>query len=113
MKRRDLNKVQLMGVLVEPVQMRALANLKSVCNFEVETVERFGDQERRERHRVSAFGPCAEALLHVEAGRGIYLEGSLRSRTFSEGVKQRTVYETVAFLVIVMEPQARVAEETA
>lgn len=111
---RCLNKVLLIGSLVEAVRMRSLpASGKAVCNFELETVEHFGDKERRERHTVSAFGPVAEAMMHVEAGRQIYVEGSLRSREFTDGTKVRKVYETVAFLVIVMQPQARVGEEQA
>lgn len=110
---RCLNKVQLIGALVEPVKVRSLTSGKAVCNFEIETIEHFGGQERRERHTVSAFGPVAEALMHVEAGRQIYVEGSLRSREFTDSARPRKVYETVAFLVIVMQPQARVGEEQA
>lgn len=110
---RCLNKVLLIGSLVEKVAVRSLPSGKAVCNFEVETVEHWGGKERREKHPVSAFGPVAEVLLHIEAGRQIYVEGSLRSRERTDGIRPRLERETVAFLVIVMEPQARVGEEVA
>lgn len=88
---RSLNKVMLIGHLGADPALRELDNGTPVCNFRVATSESWKDKdsgdrkERTEWHSVVVFGKLAEiANDYAHKGTLVYLEGSLRTRKWSD-----------------------------
>jgi single-strand DNA-binding protein len=96
----SLNRVQLIGNLGRDPELRYTPDGTPVCNFSVATTEAWtskaGDkQEKTEWHRISMWGKLGEiAGQYLKKGRQVYVEGSIRSREYTdkEGVK-KTAYE--------------------
>lgn len=103
-----VNKVILIGNLGADPELRQTQS-GPVCNLRVATTERWTGQdgqkqERTEWHSVAVWGRMAEnCQRYLAKGRPIYVEGSLRSRTYNdqEG-KERRVWDiqaqTIQFL---------------
>jgi single-strand DNA-binding protein len=98
----SVNKVILVGNLGKDPEVRFTPGGKAVCKFPLATTERWsngeGQQERTEWHNIVVWGRSAENCgQYLAKGRQIYLEGSLRSRSYDdkEGNK-RYVTEIIA-----------------
>ncbi|HEX3036772.1 MAG TPA: single-stranded DNA-binding protein [Thermodesulfobacteriota bacterium] len=93
-----LNKVMLIGNLGSDPEIRYTASGQAVANFNLATTEVYTnkDEERQELtewHRIVAWGRLAEICgEYLSKGRMIYIEGSLRTRSWEdkEGRKRWT-----------------------
>lgn len=109
----SVNKVILLGNLGRDPELRYTPNGSPVATFTLATNEQWKDkdgnkQEHVEWHRIVAFGKLAEICgEYLRKGRQVYIEGSIRSRSFKdrEG-NDRTVSEIRADnLVMVGRPE--------
>ena len=99
----SVNKVILLGNLGRDPELRYTPNGSPVATFTLATNEQWKDkdgnkQEHVEWHRIVAFGKLAEICgEYLRKGRQVYIEGSIRSRSFKdrEG-NDRTVSEVRA-----------------
>ena len=87
----SVNKVILVGNLGRDPEVRYTASGDAMCNFSIATTESWKDKasgERRELtewHRVSLFGKLAEiAGQYLKKGSQVYIEGSLRTRKWTD-----------------------------
>jgi single-strand DNA-binding protein len=95
----SVNKVILVGNLGRDPETRYTGAGQAVCNFTLATNETYKDrngerQKRTEWHKIVAWQKKAEfAQQYLKKGSLIYLEGSIRSRewTDKEGQKRTTV----------------------
>jgi single-strand DNA-binding protein len=88
---RGINKVILIGNLGADPETRAMPSGSTVANLRVATSESWRDkqtgeqQERTEWHRVALFGRLAEvAGEYLKKGSQVYIEGSLRTRKWTD-----------------------------
>src|SRR6202789_4016726 len=88
---RGLNKVILVGNLGADPETRAMPSGSTVANLRIATSESWRDkqtgeqQERTEWHRVAMFGRLAEiAGEYLKKGSQVYIEGSLRTRKWTD-----------------------------
>lgn len=96
-----LNKVMIIGNVGSDISVRTGNNNMKFCSLNVATSRRYRDnngelKEQTEWHKVSAFGKTVDLLQQLSVGKGtsIYVEGSLRNRSYddSAGIK-RTITE--------------------
>ncbi len=100
---RGINKVILIGNLGRDPEIRYTTSGQAVANFTIATTEghtnKDGDkQEYTEWHRIVAWGRLAEICgEYLSKGKMIYVEGSLRTRSWEdkEG-KTRWTTEVIA-----------------
>tara|TARA_R100001377_G_scaffold28814_1_gene15666 strand:+ start:85 stop:579 length:495 start_codon:yes stop_codon:yes gene_type:complete len=93
---RGVNKVILVGNVGGDPETKAMPSGSMVANITVATSESWKDkqtgqaQERTEWHRVVFFNRLAEIVSeYVRKGSKVYIEGSLRTRSWEqEGVKR-------------------------
>jgi single-strand DNA-binding protein len=105
----SLNRVQLIGNLGRDPELRYTADGTPVCNFSMATAEAWttkaGEkQEKTEWHRISLWGKLGEiAGQYLKKGRQVYIEGSIRSREYTdkEGLK-KTAYEIRADRMVML-----------
>lgn len=96
MASRGINKVILVGNVGQDPETRYMPNGDAVTNLSLATSESWKDknsgeqQERTEWHRVVLYKRLAEIVAeYVKKGSKIYIEGSLRTRSWEqEGVKR-------------------------
>ena len=88
---RGINKVILIGNLGADPETRAMPSGTTVANLRIATSESWRDkqtgeqQERTEWHRVALFGRLAEiAGEYLRKGSQVYIEGSLRTRKWTD-----------------------------
>jgi single-strand DNA-binding protein len=88
---RGINKVILVGNLGADPETRAMPSGSTVANLRIATSESWRDkqtgeqQERTEWHRVALFGRLAEvAGEYLKKGSQVYIEGSLRTRKWTD-----------------------------
>jgi single-strand DNA-binding protein len=88
---RGVNKVILIGNLGADPETRAMPSGSTVANLRIATSESWRDkqtgeqQERTEWHRVAMFGRLAEiAAEYLKKGSQVYIEGSLRTRKWTD-----------------------------
>jgi single-strand DNA-binding protein len=92
----SVNKVIIVGNLGRDPETRSFPNGDQVANVTIATTDRYKDKtsgemkEITEWHRVSFFGRLAEiAGQYLRKGSQVYVEGSLRTRSWEkDGVKQ-------------------------
>lgn len=115
----SLNKVMLIGHLGRDIELRYTQGGVAVGTLNIATTEGWVDknqqkQERTEWHRVILWGRLAEALQeYLTKGKQIYVEGSLRTRTWEkDGVKRYTT-EIKAFRVQLLSGRASGATDDA
>ncbi len=96
MSARGINKVILVGRLGNDPEVRYIPNGGAVANLQVATSESWRDKqtgemrEQTEWHRVVLFGKLAEvAGEYLRKGAQVYIEGQLRTHTFSMALCQR------------------------
>jgi single-strand DNA-binding protein len=99
---RSLNKVTLIGNLGNDPEMRALPSGSQVANLSIATTDSWRDkgsgemQERTEWHRVVIFDRLAEiAGQYLKKGSRIYIEGSLRTRSWEQDGQKKYATEIV------------------
>ena len=87
----SVNKVILVGNLGRDPEVRYTASGDAMCNLSVATTDNWRDKATGERkevtewHRVSFFGKTAEVCgQYLKKGSQIYVEGSLRTRKWTD-----------------------------
>jgi single-strand DNA-binding protein len=87
----SINKVILVGNLGRDPEVRYTATGDAMCNLSVATTDNWRDKatgekkEQTEWHRVSFFGKTAEVCgQYLKKGSQIYVEGSLRTRKWTD-----------------------------
>ena len=92
---RGINKVILIGNLGADPELKYTASGTPVCTFRLATSESFKDregnqQERTEWHRIVAWAKLGEiAAQYLSKGRQVYIEGSIRTRTWEDQSGER------------------------
>lgn len=109
----SVNKVILVGRLGKDPDVRYTTEGTPVANFSVATDETFTDragdkQTHTQWHRVVAWKRLAEICgEHLQKGRQVYIEGSLRSRKWQDREGgERTSFEVVANRMVMLGPKA-------
>jgi single-strand DNA-binding protein len=99
---RSVNKVTLIGNLGNDPEMKALTSGSQVANLSIATTDSWRDrnsgemQERTEWHRVVCFDRLAEICgQYLRKGSRIYIEGSLRTRSWEQDGQKRYTTEIV------------------
>ena len=87
----SVNKVILVGNLGRDPEVRYTASGDAMCNLSLATTDNWRDKATGERkemtewHRVSFFGKTAEICgQYLKKGSQIYVEGSLRTRKWTD-----------------------------
>ena len=87
----SVNKVIIVGNLGADPESRYLPSGDAVCNIRVATTDKWKDKasgemkEQTEWHRISFFGRLAEiAGEYLKKGSQVYIEGSLRTRKWTD-----------------------------
>lgn len=101
---RGLNKAMIIGNVGQDPDVRYMQNENAVVTLSVATSESWKDkqtgqmQDRVEWHRVVMFGKLAEiAGKYIKKGSKIYIEGSIRTRKWTDNQGQdRYTTEVVA-----------------
>ncbi len=103
MASRGVNKVILVGNVGSDPETRYLPSGGAVTNFSLATSEVWKDkntgqqQERTEWHRVTMYQRLAEiAAEYVRKGSKLYVEGSLRTRSWEQDGVKRYSTEIIA-----------------
>ncbi|MCB2227418.1 MAG: single-stranded DNA-binding protein [Desulfarculaceae bacterium] len=92
---RGINKVILIGNLGADPELKYTATGTPVCTFRLATSESFKDregnqQERTEWHRIVAWAKLGEiAAQYLSKGRQVYIEGSIRTRSWEDQSGER------------------------
>jgi single-strand DNA-binding protein len=93
--KRGVNKVILVGLVGKDPESKVMPNGTAVVNFSLATSDSWKDksgqqQESVEWHKLVCFGKLAEIIAqYVKKGSKLYLEGSLKTRSWDkDGVKQ-------------------------
>ncbi|MBH96460.1 MAG: single-stranded DNA-binding protein [Gammaproteobacteria bacterium] len=99
---RSVNKVTLIGNLGNDPEMKALPSGNQVANLSIATTDSWRDrnsgemQERTEWHRVVCFDRLAEICgQYLRKGSRIYIEGSLRTRSWEQEGQKRYTTEII------------------
>lgn len=85
-----LNKVQIIGRLGKPVEIKYSQAGNAIASFSVATDESYTDkngqrQEATEWHNVVAFGKTADICgKYLDKGSLVYVEGKLRTRKWQD-----------------------------
>ena len=110
---RSLNKVTLIGNLGNDPEIRATSMGKQVVNISIATTSMWNDrstggiQERTEWHRVVLFDRLAEiAGQYLKKGNRIYLEGSLRNRSWDHNGQKKFITEILCKDLIMLDGRA-------
>ena len=104
---QGLNKTTIIGYLGRDPETNGAQN---VARFTVGVTERWRDREGEEKehtewYRVVAFNGVGEACAqYLEKGRRVYVEGHLRTRTYTNRDEQeKTITELLASTVIFLD----------
>lgn len=103
MASRGVNKVILVGNVGQDPETRYMPNGGAVTNLSIATSETWKDknsgdqQERTEWHRVVFYQRLAEIVAeYVKKGSKLYVEGSLRTRSWEQDGVKRYATEIIA-----------------
>jgi single-strand DNA-binding protein len=97
-----VNKIIIVGNLGKDPEVRFSQDGKAMCKFPVATSERWTDadgkkQEKTEWHNVVVWGKQAESCgQYLSKGRQVYIEGSIRTRTYDKDGQKHYMTEIVA-----------------
>lgn len=105
-----VNKVILIGNLGKDPEIRYVAEDKPVANFTMATTENYKDKDghtvsKTEWHRIVLWRGLAKiAEQYLRKGSQVYIEGSLRTRSWDDkdGVKRKTT-EIVADKLLMLD----------
>lgn len=94
----SVNKVILLGHVGADPEMRFPEKDKAMAYFPLATNKRIGATELTEWHRIVLHGENARiAERYIRKGTRLYLEGSLRTREYTDKFKiQRRITEIIA-----------------
>ena len=99
---RGVNKVILLGNVGNDVESKVMPSGGTVVNFSVATSESWKDKNTGEQkeavewHRCVCFGKLAEIIAqYVKKGSKLYIEGSLRTRSWEKDGAKRYATEIV------------------
>jgi len=78
----NVNRVTLLGNLIEDPTIRDTKSGTKVCNFRVATSKTWKDKNgekksSRQFHRATVFGGVAEFMQNLQKGDGVFVEGEL------------------------------------
>jgi len=102
----SINKVILIGNVGRDVEMRHTPSGTAVAKFSLATNEVWKDkngqrQEHTEWHNIVAWGKLAEFCgTYVSKGRQLYIEGTLRTRTYDDEKGNRRYFTEVRANII-------------
>jgi single-strand DNA-binding protein len=103
MASRGINKVILVGNVGQDPETRYMPNGGAVTNLSIATSDSWKDkntgdqQERTEWHRVVFYQRLAEIVAeYVKKGSKVYVEGSLRTRSWEQDGVKRYATEIIA-----------------
>lgn len=103
MASRGVNKVILVGSVGQDPETKALPSGGTVVNISIATSEQWKDkttgqpQEVTEWHKIVFFNRLAEIVAeYVKKGSKLYIEGSLRTRSWEQDGVKRYATEIVA-----------------
>ena len=98
-----MNKVILVGKLIEEVEVRHSPRELAVTNLKVETAIKVKDHVKTEQHSVVAFGKLAEICgSHLKKDGQVYIEGRSKKRSWEkEGVTRYTT-EVIASNILLL-----------
>jgi single-strand DNA-binding protein len=103
MSRRGVNKVILVGNVGQDPESRFMPNGGAVTNLTLATSESWKDkntgnqEERTEWHRIVFYQKLAEIVnQYVKKGAKLYVEGSLRTRSWEQDGIKRYSTEIIA-----------------
>ena len=97
----SVNKVILIGNIGREIEMRTIPSGTQVAKFSLATSEVRKDkngqrQESTEWHNIVAWGKLAEFCgQYLGKGRSIYVEGSLRTRTYDDEKGNRRYFTEI------------------
>lgn len=104
---QSVNKVHLLGNLGADPELRMVTGNRPVTSLRLATNESFRDktgelQTHTEWHRVVVWGQQAEnCAKYLKKGRGVYVEGKLRTRRYTDKENvERYLTEVVADRVV-------------
>lgn len=102
MASRGVNKVILIGAVGKDPEQKSLPSGGMVVNFSLATSESWKDkqtgqqQEVVEWHKLVSFGKLAEIIAqYVKKGSKLYIEGSLKTRSWEQDGAKRYATEIV------------------
>jgi single-strand DNA-binding protein len=112
---KTLNRVELLGNMGKPVEVRATHGGTLVASFSLATVNRFKNNagewaEDTEWHSCVAFGRLAEILRdYTNKGSKLFVEGRLRTRSWEDRDTGKKQYRTDVLLsdVTLLDPRPR------
>ncbi len=102
----SVNKVILIGNLGRDVELRHTPGGSTVAKFSIATNEKWKDkagqlQEHTEWHNIVAWGKLAEFCgTYLSKGRQIYVEGTMRTRTYDDEKGNRRYFTEVRANII-------------
>lgn len=113
---RGINKVILVGNVGQQPDVRYTQSGSAVCNFSLATTDSWKSKEtgqleqRTEWHRVVAFARLADIVKdYLSKGSKVYLEGSLRTRKWTDNNGQdRYTTEIVADQLVMLDRKGEV-----
>ena len=117
---KSVNKVTLLGNVTRDPEMHYTENKKEVCSFGVATNRSwvpYDSEEKHEEaefHRIVAWDKLAETCHQfLRKGRKVYLEGRLRTRSYTDkdDVK-RTVTEIVLLEMVMLDKMPEDVKES-
>ncbi len=97
----SVNKAILIGNIGRDIELRHSASGMAVAKFALATNERRKDkegkwQDQTEWHNIVAFGKLAEFCgQYLGKGRAIYVEGSIRTRTYDDDKGNRRYFTEI------------------
>ncbi|MGQ9496355.1 MAG: single-stranded DNA-binding protein [Thermoanaerobaculaceae bacterium] len=115
----SVNKVILVGNVGREVELRHTPAGVAVARFSVATNERWKDkngqrQEHTEWHTVVVWGRLAEfCQQYITKGRQVYVEGSLRTRTYDDERGNRRYFTEIRAQAIQLLGRREEASEAA
>ncbi len=113
----DLNKVMLIGNIVNEPEMRMTGNGQNVATFNLATnltwIDSKGEkQNRAEFHKIIAWKGLAEvAHRFITTGVKIYVEGRLQTRSYEKDGQKKYYTEIVAENIILLSRKDKAESE--
>lgn len=118
MASRGINKVILLGNVGNDPDVRTTQDGKAIANISLATTQSWRgkdgkDQEKTEWHKVVFFEPLASIVeRYVQKGSKLYVEGSLKTRSFEQDGVKRYMTEIAAKDMQMLDSKTEVKESS-
>lgn len=118
MASRGINKVILLGNVGNDPDVRTTQDGKAIANISLATTQSWRgkdgkDQEKTEWHKVVFFEPLASIVERfVQKGSKLYVEGSLKTRSFEQDGVKRYMTEIAAKDMQMLDSKTEVKESS-